>query len=246
MLRSLVGSEMCIRDSIYDVCALVAYDNIDTKEIYTNASGFYDDVSGTVTGSASALIENPAHVIESLARDQMSLASSDINTTAFDTAATALAGWKFAFQITDQRKASEHLDSLATQCKARVFWDSDDKLSIKVFDSSAYFPKSGPTNHSGFDIFDTTGTPASGTYTTNPIMPDSLNIARVSMDDVYNDFVLKYKKNYASGEYAELLYMTNGAGTVGNVETNIDESNLDNGQTVASVAPILASDDEDE
>ena len=194
-------------------------------------SGSYDE---------GDLIENPAHAIESIARNEMSLATADINTAAFDTAATELAAWKYAFQISDQKKASAYLDALATQCKARVFWDSDDKLSIKVLDSSATFPKSGTNNPSGFDIFDTTGTPSSGVYATNPILPNSLKIDRVSMDEVYNDFVLKYKKNYASGEYAELVYMTNGAGTAGSVETNIDESNLENSQTLDALKTLCA------
>jgi len=226
--------------NLYDACALVAYSVQSPTVLYMSGQGHYDDGSGTVTGTASLLIENPSHVIESLARDQMSLATADINTTAFDTAATALTAWKYAFQISEQKKASAYLHDLAAQCKARVFWDSDDKLIIKVFDADAYFPKSGTNVPTGFDIFDTTGTPSGGSFTTNPILPNSLKIDRVSMDEVYNDFVLKYRKNYASNEYAEMLYMTNGAGTAGSVETNISESDLENSQTLDTLKSLCA------
>ena len=52
-------------------------------------------------------------------------------------------------------------------------------------------------------------------------------LSHIGMGEVKNDFVLKYKYDYGRKEFVESLYMTNGEGTVGSVNTNITASNLD-------------------
>ncbi len=226
---------------LYDACIVCATANEAPKELYSYGTGQYDDSSGTITGSADALLENPSHIIESVARDEMSLAAADINTDSFDDAATELDGWKFAFEILDSRKANQHLDTLSAQCRSRIFWDYLDRLKLVTFDADAPFSISGTDIPSGLDIFDSTGSPSGGSFTTNPILPNSLTIRRINIDRVYNDFKLRYRKNYASGEYSGLLYMDNGSGVAASVATNIDEANLENGQTLDALKELAAA-----
>lgn len=209
--------------------------------VFCDKLGTPDDASGTITGTPSALIENPSHVIESVARSEMSLPAASINTSSLDTAATALAGWQYAFQIIDQKNARIYLDELGRQSKSRILWDSDDKLKVVTFKATNGFAVSGTGIPSGLDIFDTTGSPAGGSFTTNPILPDSLEISRISIDSVYNDFVFKYRRNYASNEFAEILYMTNGAGVAGSAETNLLEADLEASQTLTALKALCAN-----
>lgn len=208
-------------------------------EYYFDSEGVYDDNAGTITGVAGTVLEKPAHVIESFARDDMLLTAAEINTTAFDAANTALSSWKYAFQITDRQGARTLLHNFFRQCRSKGLWDEQDRLSIKTFSASNHFSVSGTDTPTGLDIFDTTGTPYLDQVTTNPIM--DLQINRTGLDEVKNDFVLKYRKNYATGEYLETLYMTNGLGIVGDVETNLSDSYLENSQTVAALSALCAS-----
>ncbi|MDD5353032.1 MAG: hypothetical protein PHS93_07735 [Candidatus Omnitrophica bacterium] len=226
---------------ISNICLCAGYQKSIETEIYVSVQGRPDDGSGTITGVASQLLEIPSHVIESVARDEMSLATANINTTSFDTSAISLASWLYAFQWLNRKNVQDYLHDLGRQCKSRVFWDSDDKLKIVTFSSSTAFPVSGTNIPSGLDIFDTTGNPTSGSFTTNPILPDSLSIDRTSMDQVYNDFALKYKQNYATGEYEGVLYMTNGAGTVGSCTTNMTEAYLESSQTLTALKTLCAA-----
>ncbi len=215
---------------IYNVCIIASHTLSDTTKITTSGQGHEDDGSGTVTGTPAKLIEIPSQCIESIARAEMSLATAEIDTAAFDTSGTELGSWEFAFQLNEREGARAILHNLYRQCRSKGLWDEQDRLSIKTFDAGAYFPVSGTDTPSGLDVFDSTGTPASDAVTTNPIF--DISIDRVGLDDVKNDFVLKYKKNYASNDYLGTLYMTNGLGTAGNVETNMTLGYLENGQTL--------------
>jgi hypothetical protein len=204
-------------------------------EIYSDKEGhefgsWIDTAGRSNSYNSGELIENPSYVIEALARDEMSLATSELDTTAFDTSGTELASWLFSFQINERDIARSILHNLYRQCRSKGLWDEQDRLSIVTFDSGAYFPTSGTDVPSGLDIFDTTGSPVSDAVTTNPIF--DISIERVGLDEVKNDFVLKYKKNYASNDYLGTLYMTNGLGTAGSVATNMTEAYLENSQTL--------------
>jgi hypothetical protein len=189
---------------IYDVCSLVAHDTNEITEVYTNCDGQQDDGSGTVTGTASALIENPAHVIEALARNEMSLATADIDTAAFDTAATAVTGCKFAFQLNDRKDARDILDGLGKQARTFLRWNESDKLTIKKISSADYFGNSGTDVPGAHDIFTTTGDPVSGVFAHHQLLSD-VRIELSDADDHCTTFVLKYRQNYATGDYAAVL-----------------------------------------
>jgi len=209
-----------IRISQPNFGALTGYKRIKNFQVriflsdFESPSEMWLDKEGTEYGSwitgrgetAGALIENPAHVIESIGRDEMGLLTAEIDTTAFDAAATAIDGDVFAFQLLDRKPARELLDELAYQARLFLWWDEQDRLTVKAYDAAAFFPNSGTDIPGVLDIFTITGEPSAGTFTNHPILHAGNDfLSRMPMDDCKNDFVLKYKQNYATGDYAEVL-----------------------------------------
>ncbi|MCK5603902.1 hypothetical protein KAR91_18590, partial [Candidatus Pacearchaeota archaeon] len=91
------------------------------------------------------------------------------------------------------------------------------------------------------DIVELDGSPSGGSLTRNPIIPGSFKpLIQIPIDDVKNDFVLKYRMNYATGEFADALYMTNGGGVSGSVSTNLTEGNLENDQSLTELKKLCA------
>lgn len=233
---------------VYNVGVVTAYGGSDVTELATSGTGVPDDVSGTITGSASALIENPSHVIESIARNSMSQTAAEIDTSALDTIATSLTNWKFAFQLLEQKKAADLLDRMGEQCKTAVFRDDDDKLSAVMWNDLAYFSVSGTDIPSAWDIYASEGRPTitAGieSWTRHPILHDSLVIEQVNASEVYNSFTLRYRKNYASGEYMEVITIDNGLGDVDDISTTLvagDEAYMENSQTITGLKTLTAA-----
>lgn len=214
-----------------------------TKEVFMKCKGV-NDTSGAYTGTADTLIENPSDVIRWFAMAKGGLSSSDIDTS-FDTARNDLLLWSFAFQWLGEdnsRTASNIftfdkeysiISKLAIQCKSSISWTYEGKLTINVFSSLNPFPNSNSNTPDDLDIFEFTGTPDSTSFTRNPIF--SYTMKSIDIDYVYNDFVLKYALNYAINDYTEVLYMTNGAGVSGSVETNMTDADFENSQTLTNL-----------
>jgi hypothetical protein len=221
---------------------------LEPKELFTTAQGLPDDISGTVTGTPSALIENPSHVIESLCRTELRMSASKINTSLFDTAAIDLPDWKFAFQLLNQQSAFDLLNRLGVQSKLSLSWDYANKIAAKAWDATEGFSVSGTDIPDELDIFAESGrtVTANGvdSYTRHPIDDLSLTLTPVSFDQVKNSFTLKYKMNYATGQCEEVITMDNGLGTAGNVSTTLvagDEAYMESGQTIAGLSALTSA-----
>jgi hypothetical protein len=202
-------------------------------DVYLGKSGRIDDISGTITGVAISLIENPAHIIESLIVNDSGIPTTEIAAASFDAAATALSGWKFAFQLNEETGIENVfnyngetgiVDNIAQQCNAIVLEDYTGKLKMKVFDPTGNFPTSGATLPNDLDIFEYSGSPSDGSLTRHPMYAFALN--RINIDDTYNDFILKYNQNYATMKYESVLTIGNGVGVSADVSTNITASYL--------------------
>jgi len=214
--------------------------------VYLDSQGVADDGSGTITGENSALIENPSHIIESLARDEIGMAAAEIDTTALDTLATDLPSWILAFQLTEQQEVNNILDGIGEQCRTIIYRDEENKLTAKAWDTTDFFPHSGTNTPGDLDIFQESCSPAAdGTgneiMTRNPIMDFTLE--QINPADVKNSFVLNYKKNYATSGYEGTITMDNGDGTVGSVGTSLiagDEAYMENSQTIIGLETLCA------
>jgi hypothetical protein len=219
---------------IRNVCAVRGYSRDVAKELFFSVQGRPDDVSGTVTGTASALIEKPAHVVESIERSELGLAAAEIDTAAFDAAATEQAGMKLAFQLLERDDSYDTIDDIGRQSRQIFWWDSTDRLTVMVAGSDAGFPNAAaglpnvPGNH---DIFTRTGSPVSGVYTYHPIFAGPVR-KPVDISRVRNDFVVKFGLNLASGEYAGVL-------TCNKDGCSASDADLD-GVTAAELADLCA------
>jgi len=221
-----------------NLCVCKAYSSKLPKEVYMKCMGLADDISGTYTGTASELIENPSDIIRWFSVVKGELPSANIGDS-FTTARTTLSSWKFAFQWSDKlnidnvfpwggKKAV--VTELAKQCKSTVIWDNLGSLKINVFSVNNGFANSGTDFPNDLDIFEFSGTPSSSSLTKNSIFSYSLD--KIDLNKVYNDFILKYSLNYATDNYDKILYMTNGSGTKASVEHNMTEAYFENSQTV--------------
>ena len=223
-----------------DVCGYSVYSTGETTKVATTGQGaifgsWIDDTGRSNSFDENDLIELPNFVIESLAREKMRLANAQIDTTAFDTAPDGLTDWEFAFQILTKRDSSKVIDNIAKESKSRLYWDESDQLTISVFNENDSYPNSGTntgTIAGALDIFDEDAIVTDGVFTNHPIKHDSFGLFKMNIDEVKNDFILNYRKNYLSGEFERSLYITNGVGTVGNVTTNINAANLANSHTI--------------
>lgn len=237
--RNVAGTGTC---RLSNVALVIAGDQGDNRydSLMTQGQGamygsWIDAAGRTASYNENDLIESPVGICEYVARNYMGLATADIDTTAFDAAYTELSNWEHAFEILDRDNTDSVIDRIAIQARARLYWTNENKLSMIVFDESAAFPNAGantPDVPAGLDIFDENAGTTGGSFVSNPMYPESFTIDRMGLDEVYNDFVLHYRKNYASGDYEGLLYITNGAGVSESVETNIQAGYLENGQTL--------------
>lgn len=170
------------------------------QNVYQSVVGYEDQAAryadgGVITGAGTAL-ENPAHILEASYRDKtfgMSLLEANINLTSFDTAATKLAAWKFVFSLIEE-KDKDWIDRFARQCKMRIFEDFEGKTKVSVFDKT----------DSGVALFGD-----HNIAVTNPRSPaneqnSSFRVRKAKIDEVKNEIILKYKKEWAIGHYAGL------------------------------------------
>ena len=138
------------------------------------------------------LIENPAYVVESLLIDNdcTDATITEIDTDGFDAVATVCAAnWILARQILEQKNV---FDYIAEICREFYF---------------AFFERSDGT----FTLRDIRKTALSvTTYGTNTFLmkgqDTSFKIGRIPVKNIYNDFILHYKVNVATGEAEKMVF----------------------------------------
>ncbi len=214
-------------------------------EVYFSGDGIAD-TGGTYTGNGTALIENPSDIIRWFVMVKGGLSSGEIDSS-FTTTRTDLSSWKFAFQFGEYNE-KENLfnyggqqglvDALAEQCNSTVWWDNNGTLKMHIFDITDGFPTSATDVPADLDIFEYEGSPVSSALTRHPLY--SFNLSRMMVDETYNDFVLKYRQNYATGDYDSVLTFGNGLGVAATVitDTNIDSDYLKTSTPLFSTAAL--------
>ena len=156
---------------IYGMFIRVKYTPKDDHDIYFGGTGIKDDGSGTITGSASALIENPSHIAEHIARTYMGLATGGIDTTSFDNVNTELtSNYKMAFFVNKSINSKNLLEKIGLQGKSHFRFNAVNKLSADTFYAS---------NSSDIDDI-----------TLNHIL--SINFSKISLKDLVNKLFLNY------------------------------------------------------
>lgn len=92
--------------------------------VSADVDGFLDDGSGTITGTAGALIERPDHIAEHMLTDRCGLAAARIDATAYAAAGSTYntEGYKLAFPILQPPSLPKLLNRVAHQAKSVQFW----------------------------------------------------------------------------------------------------------------------------
>lgn len=122
---------------IYGLYLRVEYIPISRGNVFFGGTGRKDDSSGTVTGSANSLIENPSHIAEDIARNYMGLSTSDINTSSFDNVNTELtSNYKLSFFVNSPINSKKLLEKIGFQGKSFFRFDSQNKISADTFFAS--------------------------------------------------------------------------------------------------------------
>jgi hypothetical protein len=160
------------------------YDSwIDEPGRYTNG-GVY---------SSGSLIQNPAHVIESIYRDELGFASVNIDLDSFDKAAERRKNWDCAGVIYTRKFADEYISEIAEQFGIRLCWHFG-KIAASVYDWWDGEHQNGSTIVKIFDDHN--------------ITQNSISLFKTDIDDLCNDFLIEYDFSYAHGKFLRQVYTT--------------------------------------
>ncbi len=122
---------------IYGCYVRAEYTPINRHNVFFGGTGRKDDGSGTVTGSANSLIENPSHIAEDISRNYLSLSTNDINTSSFDNVNTELSSnYKLSFFVDNPINSKKLLEKIGFQGKSFFRFDSQNKISADTFFAS--------------------------------------------------------------------------------------------------------------
>jgi len=168
-----------------------------TDKVTALVQGVKDDGTGTVTGTANALIERPDHVFKWSILNLLSLTATDINTASFTQAGTDFlgaitGGYKFAGIIQGKTEIKNLWRSWEKNCRAYFFWDLG-KAKIQF----------RPLNQITLPFT------ADKTIPSNMIRLDGNGRAMMSCErtpnrNIVNTIDLRYKRDWASGEYSSV------------------------------------------
>lgn len=170
-------------------------------DFYADLAGYDDDGSGTYTGSANAVIENPADVLHFLLAEL--LAQSGFNTTSFSGARSDLGSYVIAGQALDPRSARDVLDDVARQGKLILYLDYNDEWAASAFT----LPGS-----------------ADATVARSDFVPDGedsfegeiQSVTQSPSSEIFNQFEILYAWNEATGQFdTSLVLDENTPGPIG-------------------------------
>lgn len=82
------------------------------------------------------LIENPAHIIESILRDELGLTASDVDVASFDSVGGDLSSWDIAVNVTSIVRSDTLFGKIGFQSKIYTFFDSQGTAKIGILDAT--------------------------------------------------------------------------------------------------------------
>jgi len=180
---------------------------VQTQQYYADVESYNDDGSGTYTGSASVVIENPADVVWFIL-DQL-LGVGVITTASFTAARTALGNLALAGQLFNRTNARALLDDICNQSRLKLFLDLDDSWKVKAFTIPGASDRE--LKQASGDFITEDGTEG-----------EIVSVTQTSMDELYNQFEILYAWNEATKSFEKKLLLDES--TVGNIGEVLTES----------------------
>jgi hypothetical protein len=176
--------------------------------------GVRDDDSGTITGTARAIIERPDHVLDVLLRHFGNPSKVTASSTfgSFTDAGSAVGDIdKLALVVTEAGKLSDVVDTVASQARSfayegidlngtRKWWmftDADTFTASRLYWTDGFFFKWGRDGGTSGHL-----------AAKNGIRPDSFRISTTDVDDLVTRFTLNYGYHDPTGAFAYKHYVT--------------------------------------
>lgn len=157
---------------------------------YADAEGYLDTTGGTITGTASRLIENPAHIVAYTARYLMGFGATYTDIASFRAVANGIrSGWELAVQLTgEQIQALDFFDDLGRDAGIWIWTDRAGFLRCFAVDGTA-----------GSDFLLHESDVVDGQLESADLTP---------LTDVATKFIIRYKPNAVGDGYAGVLSCT--------------------------------------
>ena len=166
-----------------------------TDNVTALVEGVKDDGSGTITGSADALIERPDHVFKWSLMNLLSLTGSDINSTSFTQAGTEFSGaisggYKLAGIIQKKTEIKNLWLDWEKNCRAYFFWElGKARIQFRPLIEISLPFSPDKTITSSMVRIDASGRPVS-------------RCERTPNRNIVNSIDLRYKRQWSNSEYA--------------------------------------------
>ena len=186
-------------------------------------------VGGFVSGD---LVENPALMIEALAR-YSGLATSDIDTDAFDSAYTDTSAWKFAGVVNVEKSWLKSAELMAKHSGCRIWFDNYNRLTISKLNLDANFSVSETSTPGDRDKFLQNPAVTNDRYVNHMILPNTISVVKSTAEDVVNEVYINYNTNYASGTTQKTAFITDTDSDDGTGTRDQNSSAPNNRETLA-------------
>ena len=146
---------------------------------------------------------------------------------------------RFDFCLTEDIKTTEFLEKVAEQTCEKIVVDKDGNWKHTKFNIAKTFKISGTSTPANFDIFDYVGEHSGSpdVFTKHGLLGLG-DILLTDVGDCYNNFVIKYKINYATKEYEKMVYMYQD-GTNNITASYLDGTTIGNLQSLIAASPAL-------
>lgn len=174
---------------VYDIQAMIYFKvNMPTSGFLAEMEGYLDTGTGTYTGTAGALVENPAHILGLLSVQFSGVtAAGDVDLAGLKTVvAPARPGWIFARSLTRADDWSSYVDGLSREALLWTFLDNAGRVTAEPWED-----KGGP------DLVVGPADVQAGEL-------DSFELS--ALDQVVTDFEFKYRFNHVRDDYDGLVY----------------------------------------
>lgn len=189
---------------VYEARLRVDFDAPTLKQQYhADLDGYEDDGSGTYTGTANAIIQNPAAAIYFTLAKLLNV--TGFNTSAIATARTALNTYRLAGQVLDLTPAEDVVDALAKQGKLTVFPDYQDQWTMTAF-----------TLPTGLTADKTFSQDEGDFVADTEVEGEIVRVTQSSLSDLYNQFEILYQWNEGARKFdASLVFDETTPGPIG-------------------------------
>lgn len=156
------------RGSIYEIYKRIEYTPVNQTEmdVFISCKGleydtWIDSRTGHADNNASGdVIENAAGVLESILRDQMGLATADIDEAAFNTLSTPMATYSTVLSIKENTSTKDILQNVLKHCKSYL-WKSPGRKWTCTYIADTYSSSDAVINYDEITDFRISQSPLS-------------------------------------------------------------------------------------